>query len=152
MWNSNFLKMKRLWSGKNEGEITKNEKWESIENLSREEKGKSKEGKKKLRWEVFEESAWKRGRGHFLEGMKSFSREDKKREREKKKERKKIGVWEKSERSLRGVRGKVLREKERKVKERADMRNLRKKGGSWKLIFHTAREDFRGTDFIIPAV
>ena len=87
MWNSNFLKMKRLWSGKDEGEITRNKKWESIENLSREEKGKSKEGKKKLRWEVFEESAWERGRGHFLEGMKSFSREDKKREREKKKKK-----------------------------------------------------------------
>ena len=118
MWNSNFLKMKRLWSGKDDGEITKNEKWESIKNLSREENGNQKKEKRKLRWEVFEESVWERGRGHFLEGMKSFSREDKKREREKKKKKgsgrgveenrengkrrkKERRVWEKSERSKR---------------------------------------------------
>ena len=45
-----------------------------------------------------------------------------------------------------------MREKERKVKQRVDKRNPGKKGGSWKLIFHTAREDFRGIDFIIPDV
>ena len=36
----------------------------------------------------------------------------------------------KEKKSLRGVREKVLREKERKVKEKADRRNPRKEGGS----------------------
>ena len=51
-------------------------KWESIEKLSRQEKGNQKKEKRKLKWEVFEESAWERGRGHFLDGMEGFSRED----------------------------------------------------------------------------
>ena len=51
-------------------------KWESIEKLSRQEKGNQKKEKRKLKWEVFEESAWERGRDHFLDGNEGFSRED----------------------------------------------------------------------------
>ena len=129
MWNSNFLKMKRLWSGKDEGEITRNEKWESIRNLSREEKGKSKEGKKKLRWEVFEEFAWERGRGHFLDGNEGFSREDiKGRLREKKKrglkgESQEVGKRYRFEKEWERFWGKQ-REREKKEKRKKSLREV----------------------------
>ena len=79
------------------GRLQKMKNGSRLRTLVGKKKGNQKKEKRKLRWEVFEESVWERGRGHFLEGMKSFSREDKKREREKKKERKK------EKRSLREV-------------------------------------------------
>ena len=40
-----FLKITRLGWGKEKGWITRNEKWESVENLSRKEKGNQKQKK-----------------------------------------------------------------------------------------------------------